>query len=252
PTRILDVGLSDDLSKNSVKLSELSNVSAQYVCLSHCWGTVRVITTTRQTLAARCQGIPWESLPKTFQDAITYTRRLGLRYLWIDSLCILQDDREDWRRESALMAAIYKNSYITLAATKSPDVQYYVHERIFHFDWRAGFDDAANPLRTRAWAYQGRLLSPRVLHFCAQELAWECQETTQCECLYSERLRATRCTPNLVSLWRYLVEEYSGLRLLEKSDRLPAIAGLAAHIATYKPGKYLAGLWGDSIYEDML
>ncbi|KAF2490228.1 HET-domain-containing protein [Lophium mytilinum] len=370
PTRILDVGPLDGSPGNQVKLVEPFSISAQYACLSHCWGVVEVITTTRKNLAAHCQKIPWKGLSKTFQDAVTYTRLIGLRYLWIDSLCILQDDKEDWRRESAQMAAIYQNSYITLAATKSPDgnggffsegsifdhnhpleprlqvplsvpligteystMQYYVRRRIVHFDssYKAadGFQ-TANPLMTRAWAYQERLLSPRVLHFCKQELVWECQEITLCECrsfdpdIHPKQMYSTtigtwtnrrahlnltvddsqnksqhsseesatllklphgngtgliqpkltsktlncrpqvnsqstpfansveRVIPNIVSTWHRLVEEYSSLRLSKRSDKLPAIAGLAKQIGALKTGTYLAGLWEDSIYEDLL
>jgi hypothetical protein len=76
-----------------------------------------MIKTTKTSLPNRMQGIPWSSFPKTFQDAIILTRAFGLRYLWIDALCILQEDVEDWERESAKMARIYSDSFLTLAAT---------------------------------------------------------------------------------------------------------------------------------------
>lgn len=65
--------------------------------------------------------IPWDKLPSTFQDAITVTRRLGIAYIWIDSLCIVQDDAQDWEREAAKMALIFESAYLTIAATAAPN-----------------------------------------------------------------------------------------------------------------------------------
>ena len=77
--------------------------------------------TTKVTIEDMKRSIHWNALPKTFQDAISMTKALGIQYLWIDSLCIIQHDRRDWERESVRMAAIYSNSYINIAATGSPD-----------------------------------------------------------------------------------------------------------------------------------
>ncbi|KAH6677603.1 heterokaryon incompatibility protein-domain-containing protein [Halenospora varia] len=131
PSRMLDVGLSGDVSE--VRLIQIQTQSGDghgsfshgptgpYATLSHCWGSVNVLLTTRETLAQRMRGIDWETLPKTFQDAITIVRALHIRFIWIDSLCIIQDDELDWKSESARMAAIYSNSYINIAATGASD-----------------------------------------------------------------------------------------------------------------------------------
>lgn len=87
----------------------------QYATLSHCWGKIHVIQTTRQNLALRMQGVEWDHLPRTFQDAITIVQALDIRFLWIDSLCIVQDDMLDWKEESVRMAVIYSNSKCTLS-----------------------------------------------------------------------------------------------------------------------------------------
>jgi hypothetical protein len=60
-------------------------------------------------------------LPKTFQDAIEISRRLDIRFLWIDSLCIIQDSKEDWLKESVIMGDIYQHAYCNIAATAAPD-----------------------------------------------------------------------------------------------------------------------------------
>jgi hypothetical protein len=80
-----------------------------------------MIRTTNSSIISWNQVIPWQQLPKTFQDAIRITRELGIQYLWIDALCIIQNDVQDWEIESANMANIYSNSYLTIAATAASD-----------------------------------------------------------------------------------------------------------------------------------
>ncbi|KAH7002564.1 heterokaryon incompatibility protein-domain-containing protein [Ilyonectria destructans] len=208
PTRLVDVSPSDTLD---VKLVQLGEMPCKYACLSHCWGQTAGNQTTIATLEDRLSLIPWSSLCVTFQDAITITRRLGIKYLWIDSLCIIQDSKDDWERESAQMASIYGTAYITIAATKSPDhdggcfsrmsstlqthrisVQaedgsdliLYFRQMIPHCHSMIQSTDQALefPLLDRGWVYQERLLSPRVLHFGNNEISWECMEMTKCEC----------------------------------------------------------------------
>jgi hypothetical protein len=104
-----------------VRLYETQRELAHYTTLSHCWGTKHIAITTKATLEQRKLEVQWPQLSRTFQDAINITRALGIRYIWIDSLCIIQDDKEDWERESAKMAEIYSCSYLNLAATGSAD-----------------------------------------------------------------------------------------------------------------------------------
>lgn len=191
-----------------VKLQEDVQGRGQYAALSHCWGEQQTCTTTKYTLEQRKTGITWEHIPQTFQDSIVYCLKLGINHLWIDALCILQDDVEDWQSESAKMADIYQNSYITLAATVAKDSnvgcwttteetrpeyelsavpesfpRVLVRERLYH--WTDPLTDASMsryPLISRGWVFQERILSPRILHFCGQELVWECGGLTACEC----------------------------------------------------------------------
>jgi Heterokaryon incompatibility protein (HET) len=97
------------------------NEKGQYVTLSHCWGQQKFLTTTKETLPLRTKGIEWDSMPRTFQDAATITRRLGFQYLWIDALCIIQDSEIDWETESAKMGSIYQDSVLTIAASDARD-----------------------------------------------------------------------------------------------------------------------------------
>lgn len=77
------------------------------------------MTTTRETLARREAGIDEEALPKTFRDAVVLTRSLDVRYLWIDSLCIIQNDDQDWHGQSAQMGTIFGNAFLVIAATRA-------------------------------------------------------------------------------------------------------------------------------------
>jgi hypothetical protein len=105
-----------------VKLCETSVLVASrlhYLTLSHCWGAFVPLRLLGTNIAAFLEDIPFDSLPKTFQNAVEMTRNLGLHYLWIDSLCILQDSAQDWEVESNRMYEIYKHSYLNLAAVAS-------------------------------------------------------------------------------------------------------------------------------------
>jgi len=121
PTRVIDVG--SDVSPP--KLHIANGQVAKYIALSHCWGDAlkssQTIKTTHNTFAQWQTEIPWALLSKTFQDAITITRRLGLRYLWIDSLCIIQGDADDWISESVKMASVYAKALVVIAATGAKD-----------------------------------------------------------------------------------------------------------------------------------
>ncbi|KAK0616722.1 heterokaryon incompatibility protein-domain-containing protein, partial [Immersiella caudata] len=87
-----------------------------YGTLSHCWGTTQMLRTTSATLPGRYAGIPWTKLPLTFRRAVDTTRRLGFRYLWIDSLCIVQDSVDDWNGESSRVSNIYRDAVVCISA----------------------------------------------------------------------------------------------------------------------------------------
>jgi hypothetical protein len=107
---------------SQVRLHISQGEMAPYACLSHCWGkSPSLLKTTTATLEEFQTRILWDKLPATFQDAIYFTHKLGVKYIWIDSLCIVQDSTEDWRHEGSVMANIYESALVTLAATKAPN-----------------------------------------------------------------------------------------------------------------------------------
>jgi hypothetical protein len=121
PDRVLDLGEPGTPEDSVVHLYESRGEIAAYICLSHCWGKSQHITTELSTLSARKAKITWNELPKNFQNAIVFTRGLHIRYIWIDSLCIIQNDPTDWSKQASKMPEIYENAYVTLAATFSSD-----------------------------------------------------------------------------------------------------------------------------------
>jgi hypothetical protein len=120
PTRVLDLG-EDPKPQDPIKLFETEGAAGTYMTLSHCWGTAHFITTTEATIKRRIAGIPLADLPQTFKDAVSLTRSLGIRYLWIDSLCIKQLDKDDWESEAGKMGSVYSQSFLNIAATSSAE-----------------------------------------------------------------------------------------------------------------------------------
>lgn len=209
PTRLLDVG---SFESNSIRLRITTGQRGLYTALSHCWGGCIDMLTTRDSIAARQKQILYSDLTKTFQDAVTVTRDLGLRYLWIDALCIIQDDAHDWEGESGNMAAIYQNAYTVLGADMSPDSHIgfletnsgshnfnqgvpiaavdsensliYARPMIFHNNPCRVFNNGPpEPLSKRAWTMQEQMLASRMIHFATREMIWECNSALLCECM---------------------------------------------------------------------
>ncbi len=258
--------------------------------LSHCWGRVNHLTLTKATYADLRSGIPLTRLRRLFQDAIYCARNLGARYLWIDALCIFQDknDLSDWNREAPAMQHVYSNSLCNISAVDAPDGTHPLfHTReasalpstdadgepeqlVFHDDqfWQRQVSRAV--LHTRAWVVQERLLAPRVLHFGAQQILWECAELNAAE-TYPEGL--PDCIPTgtgkgsleipssssndddgtalfgpeqALDAWSEVVRVYTLCNLTQPGDKLVACAGLAKRIAaasSLSSGQYVAGLW---------
>jgi hypothetical protein len=91
----------------------------RYATLSHCWGDAPFLRLEKSNHDAFSRAIPIDQLPKTFQDAIKIAKALGLEYVWIDSLCIFQDDDDDWRKEASLLSSVYGGSYLNIAASSA-------------------------------------------------------------------------------------------------------------------------------------
>lgn len=125
PTRLIDVGTAEQRHLRLITTSGQELNDASYIALSHCWGTSmpEAAKTTTANLAQHHDTIDYSTLPFTFRDCIDIARRIGIRHVWIDSVCIIQDSGEDWNKEAAQMASVYSNSYLTFAASSSSNGQ---------------------------------------------------------------------------------------------------------------------------------
>ncbi|KAI0490472.1 heterokaryon incompatibility protein-domain-containing protein [Xylaria cf. heliscus] len=186
-------------------LSSKMSGRPRYATLSHCWGTIELLKLQKKNHDSFLEKIDENELCKTFKDTIHIARHIGLEYLWIDSLCIIQDDPEDWIRESANMCDVYGGSSINIAASSARNgsfgcffdrnektlrriqkirVPVSTGDKIIVYDCAPDdiyrtVDDG--PLTQRAWAFQERFLAPRTLHFTDSQLFWECGTMHACE-----------------------------------------------------------------------
>ncbi|KAF2446693.1 HET-domain-containing protein [Karstenula rhodostoma CBS 690.94] len=317
---------STKLRVTGIKFEDDERPRGHYVTLSHCWGEAKFTKLTKENLEDFKKGIPLSSLPSTFRQAIHFARRLNpsIRYIWIDSLCIVQDSKDDWNRESVEMYSVYRNSYCNISATAASDSTHGMHfsrdphhlwedeinlntegipraldERVPRRNlgleplirrckiqdasfWDRQVDDA--PVNRRAWVLQERLLAPRVLHFCKDQIAWECPhidaaesypygvskmelragtvgERTRLKALvpggYGPTALAIGRTENAYAAhedWKSIVERYSRTSLTKSNDKLIALAGIA-ELTSKRMGDrliYVAGMWEKFLASQLL
>ena len=280
PTRLLRIDSTEHGFKIKLYKSEVGQKGC-YIALSHCWGLQHIITTTSKTMGERMNDIPLSFLSKTFQDAVYLSTKLSVQYLWIDSLCIIQDSKEDWERESSKMGLVYQNAVLTIAATAASNgtvgcfvprppariqpikIRYdsekgngnvYINSRAPNLDE----DLDQSPLNKRAWTLQERLLSKRILHCCEGQLYWECQTSCISEAglevppflglprILDQDRGEKDIFANLQSpywKWMRLLEVYTERDLTKDHDKLPALSGLASEFAKRTGDEYLAGIW---------
>ncbi|KAI8936409.1 hypothetical protein NX059_006817 [Plenodomus lindquistii] len=219
PTRLIHV--STDTPHDRPRLYEMDTESLQkpcevieYIALSHCWGKKAMKKTTKSNRQEHLTtGIEWESLSKTFQELMILARRLGISYVWIDALCIIQDDIDDWAHEASRMCDVYSNATLTIGASNSQDgSEGLIHRRPVlvasctnnranvdihlrqNLDHLLRLDILHEPLeislttrssillRQRAWCLQEEILSPRFVHFTEHEVVYTCRKGTMCQC----------------------------------------------------------------------
>ncbi|KIW33541.1 uncharacterized protein PV07_00381 [Cladophialophora immunda] len=205
PARLLHID-SDSKGGGTFRLEMFANKTRppRYVTLSHCWGAGTAVTLTEESLPRlSAEWSQINSLPKRFQDAMQIASWMGVDYIWIDALCIIQDCRDDWIAESTKMGDIYTNSFCNIAATSADPQQGCFTERLVYMvepyplpnpqlqdgekTYVIGYDDfwsnslSDTALHTRGWVLQERLLSPRTIHFGQEQIFWECRCEMACE-----------------------------------------------------------------------
>lgn len=259
-----------DVSDHKVKLIQPDSLGIRYAALSYRWGTLPFLTTTQNNLNSHLDQIPFDTLPKTMKDAISITRELGLQYIWIDSLCIIQDSLEHMHSELGKMSQIYSSAYITISASCSwscsngflADTSSTVIQLPFQcgngetgmvnlYDESLGdmkrdksvFIRSVEPVDSRAWIFQEHFLSPRLLRFNLFQPALFCCESKWAPQESVPETASCRTKLNLPDDWLRILENYSYRQLTKPEDKLPAISSIAAYLAPIIKSEYLAGLW---------
>lgn len=262
PTRVIDVSPDEDL--DHVILIESHGRHGHYAALSHCWGppSKRPLQTTKETLSQHERGIEIKKLPKTFRDAVV-TREIGIRYLWIDSLCIVQQDKAEWNHEVLRMGEIFEKAQVVIAAATAKDSSEglfmsgrHLTDPIVKLPCRCDEDNRSEEVMVsfsvpipqfekdclwdRAWTFQEKHLARRMLIFGLKSIFWTCKST---EKILGDRERSYEKWNPLGKNWLKDVEEYCWKGLTYESDRLVAIEGLARELEKTRSDTYEAGIW---------
>jgi hypothetical protein len=208
PTRVLELTAAD--GSGAVRVYKTRGECERYAALSYCWGGKQSITLNQATQPQLETALQLELLPKTLQDAILVTMKLGMRFLWVDTLCIIQDSEEDRNRELKSMVQTYRNAFLTIAAASARSSRDgFLHKRTpraskyprFVLPYRAWdpedgqseppplgtvvlqeqfyHNPLEEPINNRAWTLQERLVSKRVIIYGTHELLWQCQNGQQ-------------------------------------------------------------------------
>ncbi|KAI0385461.1 HET-domain-containing protein [Hypomontagnella monticulosa] len=290
PRRLVEIHDSDGtLQWRLVCDSDIKTTT--YLTLSHCWGGSTHLRLVQDKLACFQEKQPESDLPKTFRDAMRIALSLKVPYIWIDSLCIIQDSTEDWKSQSTLMGLIYQNAVCNIAASwgersdagcfsarplhTRPDRSTTImvdkgrgpEEYLARYVGAYESDITNAPLNTRGWVVQERYLARRQLSFAKSQVYWECLELTASE----DRPEGTQpqnpfrrtlscLKPGLTSveeahlrgLWSLVVMTYSRCALTKSSDKAVALAGLAGEMKSATNDNYLAGLWEKDIETQLL
>lgn len=266
-----------------VETSSFSSDSVQYVALSYCWGKVLQFSTDSSNFFERTHsGISFHRLPPVVQDAVRITKGVGIRYIWVDSLCIIQNNEEDWKQEADRMSMVYEGCTFTLSVLSSESVNNGFLEnrtlkpvplgkvkidhggktgypRLFLRGIPRSIDAELSrcPLSQRAWPLQERLLPPAVLHYGRDQLIWECNTCLQSETGKTQttthvlpRIPLTvKTEPTSANIWDDCVIDFTKRDITIPSDRLPAILGVASRLRRerMRDGRYVAGHWENDL-----
>ncbi|KAJ0332312.1 hypothetical protein COL5a_002020 [Colletotrichum fioriniae] len=264
-----------------VYLKETKGIEGRYAALSYCWGPGRpgLITTKDNYRDHQDFGILISNLPETIRDAFHAARMLGLDYLWVDRLCIVQDSVDDWAHEAALMCAVYSGATLTLSADGSNSatqglfqsdqtlsaLEYRTYyepggdnlvyiKRPSHASLSGRASDMTQPIDQRGWTMQERLMSPRVLHFTQEEMVWECNTLTECECRRESAMSTRELAPSSIATreglykhWRHIMPALRGL-----DDKFQRVMQDFLGQDTGVKDEYLARLWRNDLVEALL
>lgn len=286
PRLLIDVNTSDS---DTVRLDDVTNHPEEqpwtYVALSYCWGGDQVGKTLTTNLADRLQRFSVREQDKTIGDAVKVTRQLGIQYLWVDALCIVQDDPLDKAREIGRMHEVYQRAILTISASRAQSSKEgFLRTCTPNFSQRLRYKGpgcgaegsviasimapnaslSTEPINTRGWTLQEHLLSRRKLIFGTYGLKWSCEYLHEFDGFQEDQQWAmteemARLSSNngayasRVLTWHEIVAKFRERHLTAHEDRLPAVGAVAAAYKRLRdPGRYMAGLWSSTLPEDLL
>lgn len=284
PTRILKI----DLKKKqpAMRLINTHGMKGRYCALSYCWGSAEnmPLRSTTSNIHEHFEMFEWNKLPKTFQDSVILCSKLGMEYLWIDSLCIIQDDTADWGREASRMGSLYKNAFLVIVASGASDSTegLFIGDRpnissftlpfleieddattdtkqtdgqrenagIYHLMFAPLEQDKSpsrGPLANRGWALQEWHLARRKISFMPGGITWSCVSEN-----HDERGYPLDLDMYSDSSWAHFLWEYTDRRLTCHTDRLKAVEGVANEMERGGREGYNNGTWADDCISDVL
>ncbi|KAL5313381.1 hypothetical protein ACEPPN_019114 [Leptodophora sp. 'Broadleaf-Isolate-01'] len=279
PRRLIDLS---DPSKP--RIAQHPEYRVPYAALSYVWGQNQTYTLTQSTLHRKQESLDIFEVPQTIKDAIDVSRRLGYQYLWVDALCIIQDDTSDMERELQAMGAIYNKSAVTIIAANAtscaagflkPTIpsDFFIHPFSISFSgatsqtvrlaYRSTYTSQIDPINSRAWTLQERISSTRCLFYSNSGLKWSCDSCTIDtgappdspspfpRLFRPERLDDEILQEYLRDRWLEIRAEYTSRQLTYGKDKLPAIAAMAQNIAEQTGWTYVAGLWDEFLFQDL-
>ena len=283
PTRVIEVWPESDSGRPRLFIPGM--VRGIYTALSYCWGKNTYAGLTRSNMSTYQTELDLETVPQAIRDAISVTKALGIPYLWVDSLCILQDSVNDKTTEISAMDKVYRGAIITLVAASSKSAaQGFLHPRprytkfyTLPFSTPSGefgtfsigdirdreYDESLEPINTRAWCLQEGLLGHRYLVYSSHTLQWRCHagvsnlghslhlvssadEVQLGQSLYALSKGSSDPKTEL-KRWIRLVPLYTARLLSLPQDRLNAISAVAMTFASTLGPEYHAGLWQSSM-----
>ncbi|KAF5627141.1 hypothetical protein F52700_8624 [Fusarium sp. NRRL 52700] len=278
PTRVIDVGNGKQGDPPQLVVTGQS-MKEKYLALSYCWGPgTDTFTLNHKTIGGMLKGIDKSRLVAAHRDTIELARQLGIRYIWIDALCIIQGDKDDWERESKLMAKVYGHATLTITAGRSGDARNSFIANTYKqpspcCEFPLGDGQGGNvivgPLRsadygiteTRGWCCQEKRLSRRVVFFGKEQLFFLCRSSGYSEdrsyqegksILLHSFLSTSNENPQLtrdrlLQYWDEIVVDFSKRQLSNPHDIFAALASIAAPISETLQSRYLAGLWDEQL-----
>jgi hypothetical protein len=277
PTRLVELNLStENPSVRLVESQSLDAASTSYTTLSHRWskGEEMPLRTLQATLDQHRDIIPLDRIPPTFLDAMKITAKLRLSYIWIDSLCIIQDNHLDWEREASKMCDVYQNSYLTIAAVDSigpsggcfleplsPRIHIsrsnvFSEELNVRVPAHSENDISQSALLSRGWVFQELVLSPRVLYCETSGFYWQCRRGSWSEdglisAWWPLNFHLTLFNPATskmpIHTWAGWMTEYSRLKFTFKSDRPVAMTGVTRWFQQRYHATPFLGCWKEEL-----